>query len=348
MTKTYRAALVGCSRMGAFIDNEGHKTVPFSHAACYEACPRTELVACVDLRPEALERAGERYGVAPEHRYTDYAEMLAKEQPEIISVATQPEQRTEIVLAAIESGARAIYAEKAMAASMAEADAIVETVEENEVAFNLGTNRRWERNFATVIDFIQSGDYGPLKSILFHSLSSMFNMASHAFDLMLRLNDETPAVRVQARLEEAGDLFDGERLIKDPLGQGTVDFANGVTGYGLITGLGWGIDVICEGAVLRTEPAWEIQTRNGATPIPVVDNFSSGVAIVEDLVQALDSGDPSSTLGGVRTARAGTEMIFAFIESHLQGGRFVELPLTGNSTKLERPFDPRQPKYQKA
>ena len=47
--KRYRAAIVGCGRMGAFIDNEarGSKSVvlPYSHAAGFEACPRTELVA---------------------------------------------------------------------------------------------------------------------------------------------------------------------------------------------------------------------------------------------------------------------------------------------------------------
>ena len=52
--KTFRAALVGCSRMGAFIDNEQRGASrfkqPYSHAAGYEACERTELVACSDLR----------------------------------------------------------------------------------------------------------------------------------------------------------------------------------------------------------------------------------------------------------------------------------------------------------
>ena len=60
--KTYRAALVGCSRMGAFIDNEQRGASrfkqPYSHAAGYEACERTELMACSDLRPDVLEQAG--------------------------------------------------------------------------------------------------------------------------------------------------------------------------------------------------------------------------------------------------------------------------------------------------
>ena len=46
----YRAALIGCSRMGAFIDNEvPPERRPYSHAAANEACASTALVASSDL-----------------------------------------------------------------------------------------------------------------------------------------------------------------------------------------------------------------------------------------------------------------------------------------------------------
>ena len=85
MPQTYRAALVGCSRMGAFIDNETRSSPsivqPYSHAAGYEACSRTDLVAGCDLRPDVLQAFGERYGVGPEHRYTSYQEMIERGAP---------------------------------------------------------------------------------------------------------------------------------------------------------------------------------------------------------------------------------------------------------------------------
>ena len=149
--KTYRAAVIGCSRMGAFIDNEvpdyAAIKLPYSHAAGFFAEERTDLVACADLRPEVMEHFGNRYNVPKANQYTDYREMLAKEQPDIVSVATQPEHRAEIVIYAAAHGVKAIYAEKAMAASMDEAAAMVAAVEENKVAFNLGTNRRWHTGF---------------------------------------------------------------------------------------------------------------------------------------------------------------------------------------------------------
>ena len=45
--KTYRAAVIGCSRMGAFIDNEvpDYEAIklPYSHAAGFFAEERTDL-----------------------------------------------------------------------------------------------------------------------------------------------------------------------------------------------------------------------------------------------------------------------------------------------------------------
>ena len=141
----YRAALVGCSRMGAFIDNEvPPPRRPYSHAAGYEACERTDMVACSDLRPEVMEQVGRRYGVPADRQYTDYRQMIEAEKPEILSVATQPEQRREVVVFAAAHGVRAIYAEKAFSASLADADAMVEACEAHGVVLNMGTNRRWD------------------------------------------------------------------------------------------------------------------------------------------------------------------------------------------------------------
>ena len=134
MREIYRAALVGCSRMGAFIDHEmpeglHHRPLPYSHAAGYEACDRTDLVACSDIRQDIMAHAGSRYGIPTTRQYSDYTEMIEQERPDLLSVATQPEQRAEVVMYAAEQGVPAIYAEKALAASLDEADAIMQAVE---------------------------------------------------------------------------------------------------------------------------------------------------------------------------------------------------------------------------
>ena len=233
---TYRAALIGCGRIGAFIDNEVADPHPYSHAAAYEACERTTLVALADQRADVMARAGERYAVPAAHQYTDYREMLAAERPDIVSVATQPEQRAEIVIHAAEHGARAIYAEKAMAASLAEADAMVRAVEDNGVAFNMGTNRRWHPGFRLLRSLIAEGHYGALRSLTVHCGFGVFNMGSHAIDLVLMLNGDEPVSWVQFHVSEDADRIEGATLRADPSGGGRLQFANGVPAFLLDSG----------------------------------------------------------------------------------------------------------------
>ena len=152
---TYKSVVMGCSRMGAFIDNEVPESRgAYSHAAGYEACERTHMIACSDLREEVMEQTGRRYGVPREKQYLNYEEMIDREKPDILSVATQPEQRAEIVIFAVEHGVKAIYAEKALAASLAEADAIVEAAERNGAFLNMGTNRRWDPGYDTMKEVV--------------------------------------------------------------------------------------------------------------------------------------------------------------------------------------------------
>ena len=71
---------------------------------------------------------------------------------------------------------------------------------------------------------------------------------------------------------------------------------------------------------------------------------SSTQAIIEDLAHSLDTGEPPR--GGVRSAHQSTELIFAFIESHLQGGKRIHLPLQGSRVRLARDRQPRLPKFE--
>ena len=345
--------------MGAFIDNEVFAgRGAYSHAAGYEACYRTNMVACSDLRTDVMEQVGTRYGVPANAQYIDYKEMILEVQPDIVSVATQPEQRAEIVVYAANHGVRAIYAEKAMAASMAEVDSMVEVCERNGVYFNLGTNRRWDPGFDTMKAVIDSGELGILQSLIIHDTNSLFNGASHSFDLVIRLNNDVPAKWVQGHLQNGADAIQGDRLVLDPIGHGIIQFENGVTAYALNSGRRTEWEAVCERGVLTAlANGNEWQMRTSDTPdqrdrpglvlgtFPDYECTSSTLRLIEDLVHSLDTGDPPR--GGVRNARASTELIFGIIESHLRGGVLVDLPLNTSTVKLERGVSPRQPIYQR-
>ena len=357
----YRAAVVGCSRIGGFIDNEvvgSPSRLPASHAAAYEAHERVDLVACSDLREDVMERFGERYGVPKERQYTDYKEMVAKEGLDIASVATQPEPRAEITVWLADNGVKAIYAEKAMAASMAEADAMLEACERNGVAFNLGTNRRWSPRYDTMKSVIDSGEMGRLTTLISYSFGTLFNTSSHWIDLLLRLNSDHQALWVQGNLLDADSAIEGTRLKEDPQAEGIIEFENEVTAYCLQAGRGSEHEAVLErGTVsalsdgtkwlVRKEGPKDAMGRPGPlTParFPEFTDSSSALGIVDDLVHSLDTGEPPR--GGVRVARQSTELIFAFIESHQRGGARVDLPLGESKYQLRRDRAPRQPRYE--
>ena len=358
--RTYRAAVIGCSRMGAFIDNEvpDYEAIrlPYSHAAGFFAEERTALIACADLRPDVMTHFGNRYNVPTSNQYTDYREMLEKEQPDIVSVATQPEHRAEIVIYAANHGAKAIYAEKAMAASMDEASAMVSAVEANNVAFNLGTNRRWHTGFDKMKAVIDSGDLGQLRTLIIYSNGTLFNTASHNFDLVLRLNSDAPAKWVSGYLPNGDSVIEGDVLREDPTGQGTIQFENGVTAHALLTPRSSEWEAICaRGTVTCWNNGWQWHIRKQQEvpgwracrvpeAFPEFERTSSTANLIKDLVHALDTGEP--TRGGVQCAYASTELIFGVIESHLRGGARVELPLTDSKVRLQRDPTARQPRVE--
>jgi predicted dehydrogenase len=351
----YRAALVGCSRIGAFIDNEviGRATsiLPYSHAAGYEACDRTELIAGADLRPAVLAAFGGRYDVPPDHLYTDYREMIVKERPDIVSVATQPEHRAAIALFAIEHGVKALYCEKPLCASIEQANTLVEAVERHNVVFNMGTNRRWSPGYTAMREAITSGDYGTLGVVNTHSRCTLFNTASHWLDLLLYLAGDVPISWVQGYLPNGDTDLEGDLIVADPIGQGTIALANGVTMYLLTSPQAARHEAILERATITApnDGRFEVTPVGGEaeeSPRQLLDFIpaSPTLRLIEDLVHSLDTGEP--TRGGVRVAEANTQIIFGLIESHRRGGARVEMPLTGNTLRFApRNSAPRQPKY---
>jgi predicted dehydrogenase len=358
--KNYRAAVIGCSRMGGFIDNEvvgsPKAALPYSHAAGYVACDRTDLIACSDVRADVMAEFGNLYKIPSTAQYTDYRELIDRERPEILSIATQPEQRAEITIYAAEHGVKAIYAEKAMSASLGDAYAMVEALEGNGVFFNLGTNRRWSVAYDQMKALVDSGEMGALKNVIIYNNGTLFNTGSHYIDLVMRLNSDHPAVWAQGNLRANDDIFDGDILSEDPVGEGLVYFANGVTGYLLVTPRSGDIEVICENGTLTAYNdglEWHLRRREPIDPrgrtalvtVPYTEPViaSSTLCLIEDLVHALDTGEP--TRGGPRISLASTELIFALIESHRQGGAKIDLPLQERTLRMQRNRGPNKPKY---
>ena len=334
----YKAVIVGAGRMAGTIDDEmgdyKYFVLPYSHAAGYATFSEIELAAFADTDKAKHEALQKRYDVP--RGYTDYREMIDKEKPDIVSVTTPGTSHAEITIYAANHGAKAIYCEKAMASSPAEADAMVEALEANKVKFNMGTLRRWSSGTAAARAFIDSGRIGELKTVISYSVGSLLHTASHFIDLLLAFAGDVAPDWVQGTILDEDFDPSLERWEKDLRGGGTIHFPNDVWGHLMNTPRFAQFEVICAEGALRTQndtQDWRLETsqKHGRYterkdgPFPEFEKESSTVRLIRDLLQAMESDGP--TLQGPRAAARSVEVAMGIVESHRRGGARVSLPL---------------------
>ena len=115
MSAHYRAVIIGHTGQGDY----GHGL-----DIVYDDVPEVEVVAVADPDAEGLATARERIGAA--NAYADYREMLEREEFDLVNVCPRVvTPHAAMVIAAAEAGARGIFCEKPLAASLGEADAMM-------------------------------------------------------------------------------------------------------------------------------------------------------------------------------------------------------------------------------
>lgn len=343
MPQQYKACLVGCGRMGATIDDQirGHPyrtaTLPWAHAAGFGAAKRTELVAVSDSIREKSEQIRMRYNVP--RSYTDYREMIEVEQPDIISIATRPATHAEITVYAAEKGVKGIYCEKPLCCSMAEADAMVDIVEEYGVKFNYGTNRRFTRLFWRIRELIANGDLGKIQAVIAYCGVGFAQWwHTHTADLLLQMAGDTEIDFVQGAVTAKASDWEGNRLNMDPgITMGYVQFKNEVRGY-ITAATGYEFEISGSKGKLRTENdgafcQWRKTSAEWnlleSVQFPDVSHDSATVNCIDDLVSAIETdGD---TMGNIQLARRSQEIIFGIIESDRCEGVRVPMPFENRS-----------------
>ncbi|MCZ6636075.1 MAG: Gfo/Idh/MocA family oxidoreductase, partial [bacterium] len=250
----YRAAVIGLGRMGSTFDDEidqgGAIFLPYCHGPTYAAAPNIDLVAGTDPHDEQRAIFGERWGLSSDHLYSDYREMLEKENLDLVSVCTTARIRSEIVQTVAQSGVKGIWAEKPIALSLQEADAMVHTCRKNNVAIAINCSRRYNPYFEEARRIIQDGELGQVLQITAYAQCGLSHNGSHAIDTLRYLAGGN-VEWVFGELE-SDEIAQGEN---DPQGNGYLVFDNGVRVYlrAMSTGcVYWEFDVIGEKGRLRS------------------------------------------------------------------------------------------------
>lgn len=118
-----------------------------------------EVVAACDINEPKLKAFGEQYGITK--LYTDYNEMLAKENLDAVSVTTWNSVHCPATVAALNAGAN-VLCEKPMAMNTQEALQMEEAAKKNGKVLQIGFVRRYGMDAHAAKDFIDSGAAGDI------------------------------------------------------------------------------------------------------------------------------------------------------------------------------------------
>jgi len=216
---TYRAGIVGCGRIGCAFDDDLRRGYVSTHAGAYVRTPGVELVALADIDQEKLCLYGDKFEVLG--RYTDYVEMLEREQLDIISVCTWNNTHLDTVRAAVERGVKAVFCEKPIADSLAAADEMIRLCGEQGVLLMIDHQRRFDPFHQQIAEFVQRGNLGWIQQATCYYTAGVANTGTHLFDLLRFYLGEVAWVQGRYSLNESPNP-------KDPNIDAWLGFADGL------------------------------------------------------------------------------------------------------------------------
>lgn len=351
--KPIRFGLIGCGRIGATADDTAARWVvgrwwlPLAHASAIAAVDDATLCAVCDVSESAARTTAERYGV-PAY-YTDYREMLARENLEAVAIATRTGERKSIIEACVSAGVRGLFCEKPLCLTLEDADELTALMRDRSVAFVYGTRRRFMPIYRRVKAEIDRGRIGEVRSVtLRFGLNALLWVHPHTVDLASYFASDATPEWVQADLVLDPAMVKPREIDADPLIRcASIRFVNGITAH---IGTADSFDVEIAGSagmvtVLSDGAAVEWRTRREAHDGLIdpghllarereenTDSVSGTVASVRALIAEMRS--PNGHGYEPELVARNLEVLFGMVYSHLEDGRRIHWPIARQGTKV--------------
>ena len=341
----YRVGIIGGGRKGS------------QHARAYVLNPLTDVVAIADTDPENLELFCGHFNVPG---YNDYKDMLEKEQIDIAAPILPVTPNPDVVVGCAEAGVKAILCEKPLAATLEDADRMVEACRSRGIKFGAGDMDRNLPAYWKAKEIIDSGELGEVQSITFSggSGTELSGGGCQQLSLMRLFADDADVAWV------IGWVTDDPVSDHDQGGAGYLRFVNGIEAFmhRRPDARGSGFEVSCSRGVFRSNngfvrlwkaedgvdrPSWaDLKRVHGVLPDTNVYGTRSSeydddgwrwpgdrnVASVQSIVDALELNIEPRSSGD--NGRKVLEMAIAIRESHRGGHAPVKLPLADRTLRL--------------
>lgn len=313
--------------------------LPGAHAEAMELAEGLDLTVLCDSDANRLARAGQRYGKA--RLFADARAMLGEGAPDLVSIATRTPGRADLIRDCLGAGARALHVEKPLCNSVSELTALEKAFARDDVFVTLGALRRHFAVYQRALEEARSGAYGDLLAAYGEcGARTLYWSHPHTVDLLLFAAGDARIEAVQARLSSLER--EGERVLNDPVVlDASVWFEGGFSGHiTRMPGTDWRlacetaqIAVVANGASLWRSGRAQAQRDDNPYDEPerllfcAPDAPEGALTAIHQLAACL-RGEADAIAANALVKRdivRGQKVLFAIVQSHLEGGRPVTL-----------------------
>lgn len=337
----YKAAVIGCGRIGSLFSKDPLRKGVVTHAAAYKDNKNTRLVAACDIDKERLKDFSKTWGV--KSIYINLEKMLKNEDIDILSICTWDSTHRDIVGKAVKSGVKAIFCEKPISNNLKQADEMVKICKRKKVKLAVNHSRRWDRFEQYIRNYISEGKLGAIQNVNAYYTAGIMNTGTHLLDLLRFLFGD--AKWIWANPEIKSDA-------KDPVFDGYIYFKSGfgcsLNGLDVKNYLIFEIDIYGTNGRLRIKNSgfgmkmWEASSSkrfSGYRELKEVKSpFKDGYKdvlknAVTDIISCIGTKrEPVSS--GLDGAKA-LEIICALHKSIREKGKIVKLPLVNRDHNIK-------------
>ena len=323
MSKKHRVAIVGCGG------------ISHAHGNAWRNLSEIEIVGACDEKFESLARFATEYNV--QNTYNDLRQMLEKQEPDVLVVATWPSSHLKNVLEAVRCGVKGILVEKPITVNTTQLEQMIQVTEHANILLMEAFMYRHHPLTLAVKQKIEEGIIGEVRyarSTFSTGLTdrqnwrlrgdlgggAIMDLGCYCINIIRYLvGGEPHSVWATGKFEPINNVW--ETLI------GTLDFGDGITGQ-LDCSFGWtwreSYEVAGTDGTLFVQSAWGNSegeshfTVNGETFS--VSGVNPYAAEILDLCQAIETGTPTRL--PIADALGNMRVIDALHESARTGQRF--------------------------
>ena len=122
-----------------------------------------DIVAICDIEEKNMHDKMVKFKLSDDvHCYTDYLEMLEKEKPELVAIATESGKHAAIAVDCLRKGHANVIIEKPIALSLSDADRIIEAAKEEGLKVCACHQNRFNKSIQKIREAVEMERFGKL------------------------------------------------------------------------------------------------------------------------------------------------------------------------------------------